>query len=70
MISHSGGIEIVSVAVAGDFMVVSCAPGWDNADWTNALAPYQGLNAHLHAMDEESDGTEIYVFALAEELVA
>ena len=70
MISVSGGPEPVSVALAGDLMVVSCAPGWTEQDWTDALAPHQHLNAHLAGLSDEVDGTEIFIFAIATEVAA
>lgn len=66
----SGGSESVSAAVAGDLMVVSAAPGWTEQDWTDALIPYQHLNAHLAGMTDEVDGTEIYIFTIDEEVAA
>ena len=66
----SGGSEPVSVAIDGDLMVVSCAPGWTEQDWTDALTPHQHLNAHLAGMSDEVDGTEIFIFAIATEVAA
>lgn len=70
MIGFSGGSEPVSIALAEDLMVVSCAPGWTEQDWTDALAPYQHIEAHLSGMTDEVDGTEIYIFAIATEAAA
>ena len=70
MISVSGGSEIVSVAIADDLMVVSCVPGWTEQDWTDALAPYQHLTAHLAGLADEVDGTEIFIFTVATEVAA
>ena len=70
MTEHSGGSESVSVAVADDLMVVSCAPGWTERDWTDALAPHQHLNAYLAGMTDEVDGTEIFIFTIATEVAA
>ena len=70
MINVSGGSEIVSVAVADELMVVSCAPGWTEQDWTDALAPHQHLNAHLAGLADEVDGTEIFIFTIAQEVAA
>jgi len=70
MISVSGGLEPVSVALTGDLMVVSCAPGWTEQDWTDALTPHQHIEAHLAGMTDEVDGTEIFIFAIATEVAA
>lgn len=70
MIIVWGGSEPVSIAVADDLMVVSCAPGWTEQDWTDALAPHEHLNAHLAGMSDEVDGTEIFVFTIAREVAA
>lgn len=70
MSSVSGGSEPVSVALTEDLMVVSCAPGWTEQDWTDALAPHQHLDAHLAGLDDEVDGTEIFIFAIATEVAA
>lgn len=70
MISVSGGSEPVSVALTKDLMVVSCAPGWTEQDWTDALAPHQHVEADLSGMTDEVDGTEIYIFAIATEVAA
>jgi len=61
---HVGGggtVELVSVASAGDLIVVSCAPGWTEQDWDAAVAA-AGVttDAYLDAEDIESDGTEIF----------
>lgn len=66
----SGGSEPVSVAIDEDLMVVSCAPGWTEQDWTDALTPHQHIEAHLTGMTDEVDGTEIYIFAIATEVAA
>ena len=70
MTEHSGGSESVSIAIADHLMVVSCAPGWTEQDWTDALAPHQHLNAHLAGLSDEVDGTEIYIFTIAKEQAA
>ena len=70
MINASGGSEPVSIAVADDLMVVSCAPGWTEQDWTDALAPHQHLDGYLADMTDEVDGTEIFIFAIATEVAA
>lgn len=70
MFSVSGGSDPVSVALDGDLMVVSCVPGWTEQDWTDALAPHQHLDAHLAGLDDEVDGTEIFIFAIATEAAA
>jgi hypothetical protein len=70
MISVSGGSEPVSVALTEDLMVVSCAPGWTEQDWTDALTPHQHIEAHLAGMTDEVDGTEIFIFAIATEVAA
>lgn len=66
----SGGSEPVSVAIDGDLMVVSCAPGWTEQDWADALIPHQHIDAHLAGMADEVDGTEIFIFAIATEVAA
>lgn len=66
----SGGSEPVSIAISDDLMVVSCAPGWTEQDYTDALAPHGHLNAHLAGMSDEVDGTEIFVFTIAREVAA
>ena len=66
----SGGSEPVSVAIDEDLMVVSCAPGWTEQDWTDALTPHQHIDAHLAGMADEVDGTEIFIFAIATEVAA
>ncbi len=70
MTSVLGGSEPVSVDLANSLMVVSCAPGWTEQDWTDALAPHQHIEAHLSGMTDEVDGTEIYIFAIATEVAA
>lgn len=70
MTELSGGSDSVSVALADDLMVVSCAPGWTEQDWTDALAPHQHLNAHLAGLSDEVDGTEIFIFTIATEVAA
>jgi hypothetical protein len=70
MISVSGGSDPVSVALTEDLMVVSCAPGWTERDWTDALIPHQHIEAHLAGMTDEVDGTEIFIFAIATEVAA
>jgi hypothetical protein len=70
MISVSGGSDPVSVALTEDLMVVSCAPGWTEQDWTDALSPHQHIEAHLAGMTDEVDGTEIFIFAIATEVAA
>lgn len=61
MTDDSGGFEMVSVAVAGDLIVVSCAPGWTEQDWDAAVAAGKVHgNAYLDAEEIESDGTEIF----------
>jgi hypothetical protein len=70
MISVSGGSDPVSVALTEDVMVVSCAPGWTEQDWTDALIPHQHIEAHLAGMTDEVDGTEIFIFAIATEVAA
>jgi len=70
MISVSGGSDPVSVALTEDLMVVSCAPGWTEQDWTDALAPHQHIEADLAGMTDEVDGTEIFIFAIATEVAA
>lgn len=61
MINVSGDFEMVSVATAGDLIVVSCAPGWSEQDWETAIAAAQiDRNAYLDAEEIESDGTEIF----------
>ncbi len=70
MISVSGGSDPVSVALTEDLMVVSCAPGWTEQDWTDALIPHQHIEAHLAGMTDEVDGTEIFIFAIATEVAA
>ena len=69
---HSGGghMEPVSVAVAGDLMVVSCAPGWTERDYATATGPYQHLEAHLVGFADETDGTEILIFEVLKEEAA
>ena len=66
----SGGSDPVSIAVADDLMVVSCAPGWTEQDWTDALTPYQHLDAHLAGMTDEVDGTDIFIFTIAKQVAA
>ena len=57
----SGGFEMVSVATAGDLIVVSCAPGWTEQDWDTAIAAAQiDRTAYLDAEEIESDGTEVF----------
>lgn len=66
MINVSGGSEMVSVATAGDLIVVSCAPGWTEQDWDTAIAAAQiSTNAYLDAEEIEEDGTEILYFTTA-----
>ena len=66
MINVSGGCEMVSVAQAGDLIVVSCAPGWTEQDWDTAIAAAQiDRNAYLDAEEIESDGTEIFYLTTA-----
>jgi len=66
MINVSGGSEMVSVATAGDLIVVSCAPGWTEQDWDTAIAAAQiSANAYLDAEEIEEDGTEILYFTTA-----
>jgi hypothetical protein len=66
MISVSGGSDPVSVALTKDLMVVSCVPGWTERDWTDALSPHRHIEAHLSGMTDEVDGTDIYIFAIAQ----
>ena len=70
MINASGGSEPVSIAIADDLMVVSCAPGWTEQDWTDALTPHQHLDGYLAGMTDEVDGTEIFIFTIAVEQAA
>jgi hypothetical protein len=66
MINVSGGFEMVSVAMAGDLIVVSCAPGWTEQDWGAAVAAaHISTNAYLDAEEIEADGTEILYFTTA-----
>lgn len=61
-----GGIEMVSIATAGDLIVVSCAPGWTEEDWDAAIAAAQiSTNAYFDAEEIEADGTEILYFTTA-----
>jgi hypothetical protein len=63
----SGGIEAVSVATAGDLIVVSCAPGWTEDDWSAAIgaAGLTGVSAYVEADEFEADGTEIVYLSTA-----
>lgn len=70
MMSVSGGSEAVSVAVDGTLMVVSCAAGWREQDWTDALTPYAHLDADLAGLADEVDGTQIFIFTVAQEQAA
>jgi hypothetical protein len=63
-------MELVSVAVAGDLMVVSCAPGWTERDYVTATSPYRHLEAHLAGLTDEADGTEILIFEVLREEAA
>jgi hypothetical protein len=56
----------VSIATAGNLIVVSCAPGWTEADWDAAVtAADVDRSAYLDAEQIESDGTEIYYLTTA-----
>jgi len=61
MFRGGGTVELVSVASAGDLIVISCAPGWTEQDWDAAVtAAGVTTDAYLDAEEIESDGTEIF----------
>ena len=70
MIDASGGIEPVSVAIRDDLLVASALADSTEAQWQEALAPYQHLNAYLIGHAEEHDGTEVFVFKISKEMAA
>jgi hypothetical protein len=60
------GVVFVSIATAGNLIVVSCAPGWTEADWDAAVtAADVDRSAYLDAEQIEPDGTEIYYLTTA-----
>ena len=60
------GVVFVSIATAGNLIVVSCAPGWTEEDWDAAIAAAQiSTNAYFDAEEIEADGTEILYFTTA-----
>lgn len=70
MNEQSGGAEPVSVAIADDLLVASALVDSTTAQWQEALAPYQHLNAYLIGHAEEPDGTEVFVFQIPKEMAA